>query len=276
MIWLTFLSAFLASAQVRQSLFQSPTNKDPVRASKDLADSSDEFIPSAAKSYPSKNQKKTAASKEPSNLPAYFQNQTTNFDQSESGIIIPNQKPGLRLSELGPGELIKARIYESAIAFTDSKAPVRAVILGDKLKGTLLIGEATLEKNSKRILLQFNKLRRPKEDTTYSLSAHALDQKGILGLEGEYTSRESTYFTGEFLAAGASGYADALVERNQNLLGATVETPSASNATKKALASALSKTAERFSEKLKTAPEYSVLEGPIDIQVIITDEIKTN
>ncbi|MFN9066830.1 MAG: hypothetical protein ACK5V3_06345, partial [Bdellovibrionales bacterium] len=65
------------------------------------------------------------------------------------------------------------------------------------------------------------------------------------------------------------------VERNQNNLGNYVDEPSLSNATKKAFASSLMRTADRFAEKLKSVPEYSILNGPIAIQVLIEDEGRT-
>ena len=111
---------------------------------------------------------------------------------------------------------------------------------------------------------------------TLHLAASALDEKGILGIEGKLISGEEKYFAAEFLAAAASGYADSTIQRDQNLQGNYVEKPGTDTYAKKALTSALSKTADRFGEKLKSVPEYAVLEGPFDIQVLITEEPKLN
>lgn len=132
--------------------------------------------------------------------------------------------------------------------------------------------EASLERNSKRILIEFKKFRDPQARDTYSISASAMDYKGVLGLKGSVVSNEETYFAAEFLAAGAAGYADSTIQRDQNVYGNSVENRSSDTFAKKALVVGLSKTAERFSEKLKQAPEYSVLEGPIQIQILIQEQ----
>ena len=57
-------------------------------------------------------------------------------------------------------------------------------------------------------------------------------------------------------------------------MGNYVEKPGSDTYGKKALTQTLSKTREWFGEKLKSLPEYSVLEGPFHIQVLILDEAK--
>jgi hypothetical protein len=209
------------------------------------------------------------------NLPGYYSDLSSRPISSKSESILPSSKVLLGLPGILIGDLLQAEIQESAIAFSDSKAPIRAIVTSSKLKGALLLGEASLEKNSKRILIRFNKIRKPRSEESYPLSASALDEAGILGLKGELITGESTYFAAEFLAAGAAGFADSTVERNQNNLGNYVDEPSLSNATKKAFASSLMRTADRFAEKLKSVPEYSILNGPIAIQVLIEDEGRT-
>ena len=189
-------------------------------------------------------------------------------------MILPATNKGSRLKGLRMGEVIIAIIPESLIAFPDSKAPVRARIPHGPLKGSILLGEASLEKNSKRILIDFKKFRAANSNDEYQMTASALDPGGILGIEGKYISQEPKFFAAEFLAAGAAGYADASIDRGQNAFGNNVEAPGRDTIGKKALTSALSKTAERFSEKIKSAPEYSILEGPIEIQILITDQPK--
>lgn len=194
------------------------------------------------------------------------------FNSEESPIILPTNKSPIRLKGVEIGEVIQAEIKESLFAFNESKAPVRAVINRGPLSESILIGEASLEKNSKRILIEFKKLRSRSE--TWSLQASALDGKGILGIEGEIISNEGKYFASELAAAGAAGLADATVKREQTSTGTYVEVPGVDTISKKAITSALSRTADRYSEKLKTVPEYAVLEGPIEIQILITDQPK--
>lgn len=129
-----------------------------------------------------------------------------------------------------------------------------------------------MEKNSKRILVQFNRFRPEREATAYSLSGNAYGLDGMLGLEGKHHSGEAKYFTAEFLAAFAAGYADSLVEREKTPFGHTVEDPSVANAGRKATANAMSRTADRFAEKVRTASEFVTLSGPVRIDILIQDQ----
>lgn len=205
------------------------------------------------------------------NLPSYLISRG-HFSSENSPIVLPTQKQSIKSNDLLSGEVITAEVKESLIAFNDAKAPVRAIIKSGKLKDSVLIGEATLEKNSKRILIDFKKLRTINGNQNYDVVGYALDEKGILGLEGNLVSDEGKFFAAEFLSAAAAGVADASIERNQNAYGNYVENPTGDTLAKKALVSALSTTTNHFSEKLKKAPEYSVLEGTFYIQVLITEQ----
>lgn len=205
------------------------------------------------------------------NLPTYFLNRGP-FSSENSPVVLPSQIQNLKSNDLLAGEVILAEVKESLIAFNDVKAPVRAIIKSGKLKGSILVGEATLEKNSKRILIDFKKLRITTNNQNYELTGYGLDSKGILGLEGNLFSGEDKYFAAEFLSSAAAGAVDASIERNQNSIGNYVEKPSTDTLAKKALVSALSGTTNHFSEKLKKVPEYSILEGSFQIQVLIAEQ----
>lgn len=187
-------------------------------------------------------------------------------------VILPSNKLGRIYPGLRSGRVLSAIITESLFAFPDGKTPVRARIINDNLQGGVLIGEATLEKNSKRILIEFKRFLPRNSDDEYQLQASALDPKGILGIEGEYKSQEAKFFTAEFLAAAAAGFTDASIERNQNVYGNYVDAPTADTVGKKALTGALSKTAERFAEKVRLSPSYSVLEGPVVIKILVVSQ----
>lgn len=257
---LIILVSKMAFAQMKSSLYKKPEAVPTVENSK--------------KSLTTTISKmKHAAKIEVGNLPNYYLKRNQ-YVSEVNPIILPSKAQMISNNQLLSGEVVRADIQESLIAFSESKAPIRAIITSGKLKGSILIGEATLEKNSKRILIQFNKLRTVSINNLWTVSAQALDYKGILGIEGDYVSGEEKYFGAEFLAAAAAGFTDATVERTPTPLGGTIEKPGTDTYSKKALASALSKTAERFSEKVKASPEYSVLQGPFEIQVLILDQPK--
>ncbi|MBC7429999.1 MAG: hypothetical protein H7336_15400 [Bacteriovorax sp.] len=257
--FITFLVLKSAFAENRTSLFK---KEEPVL----LPVKSKKLTASATITAPENVNSATQG-----NLPAEYR---SNFTVSieESPIVVPSGKTGVRFRELKVGDLANATIQESVFAFQDSKAPVRALITTGALRGAVFIGEASLEKNSKRILIEFKKFRDPLSKDTYALNASAMDYKGILGIKGTVISNEELFFAAEFLAAGSAGYADSMISREQNAYGNTVENKTSDTLAKKALVAGLSKTADRFSEKLKQAPEYAVLEGPIQIQILILDQ----
>ncbi len=175
------------------------------------------------------------------------------------------------MSSVKSGEVLFARVPHSVIAFGEAKAPVSARV---SIEGRdfVFLGEATLEKASKRILLNFTRLREVSSEATFDVSAQGLALDGTLGVEGAYVSGESTLFVAELAAATAAGFADASISRNTNVLGQVQDEASLDTKSKKALGSALSRTADRFAEKQKQSPEYSVLTGPVALKILIIEQ----
>lgn len=187
-------------------------------------------------------------------------------------IIQPTQPVARELGSLLPGEMQLARIKQSVLAFNEGKAPVAAHLNDVRGRDIVLIGEATLEKNSKRILVDFKVARIENSSEIFELKGHAMDGDGILGLEGDYHSGEPKYFAAELASAAAAGFADSSVNRPTNAFGNQQDERSLDTSTKKAVGSALTRTADRFAEKIRQAPEYSVLKGPMTIKVLILEQ----
>ncbi|MBS1972650.1 MAG: hypothetical protein JSU04_20245 [Bdellovibrionales bacterium] len=257
------LICFQAHAQVRSNLYTKPEVK---------------VVPNIEEA---KNKKKKISQSAQynsfagrGNLDAEILVASSSYRSEDSQIVLPSTAKGIHLKGLRIGDVVNAEIPESLFAFPDSKAPVRAKIKSGELRGSIFLGEASLEKNSKRILIEFKKFHPGFGFDDYQVSASVLDPKGILGLEGQYVNQESKFFAAEFFTSAAAGFADASIERGQNVFGNYVDAPTVDTASKKALSSAMSKTAEKFSEKIKASPEYSVLEGPVEIKILITEQPK--
>ena len=177
------------------------------------------------------------------------------------------------LKALRAGDILEAQVLHSIIAFPDEKAPVVATIDSGALKGTRLLGESQLERNSRRIFVKFTKL--VLNQKTYQLKADGVSQEGQPGLLGEYYSREAEYFAGDFIASFVAGYFDGLVPRQVNPFGQVQFDPSVDTALKRGVASGALSTAERFREKLKRVPEFSEMKGPLSIRVLILEQPKS-
>lgn len=187
-------------------------------------------------------------------------------------IVLPAQPVARYIESLLPGQLQSARIEQSVLAYNEGKAPVAARLTDDRGRDIVLIGEATLEKNSKRILIDFKLVRIERSSELFDFKASAMDQDGTLGLEGEYHSGENKFFAAELAAAAAAGFADASVNRPTNAFGNQQDERSLDTSSKKAIGSALTRTADRFAEKVRAAPEYSTLKGPTTIKVLVLEQ----
>lgn len=190
---------------------------------------------------------------------------SSRYRVEDSSEIIPKERIGLKFKGLRVGEVLTAEITEEVTVYPESKTPVRAVVTAGRLKDALLVGEATLEKNSKKVLINFKQFRLAKGEELYQLAGYSL-------IEGEYHSNEKKFFLAEFLSAAAAGVADASINRSQNVLGNYVEEPSLDTTGKRALGAALNKSAERLAEKQRSAPEFTVIEGMTEISILITDQ----
>ncbi|WP_168196421.1 hypothetical protein [Bdellovibrio sp. NC01] len=188
----------------------------------------------------------------------------SNYRVEDSSEITPKEKLIAKIKGVKPVDVLEAEIREEITAFPDSKIPARVVVTSGRLKGAVLIGEATLEKNSKKVSINFKELVSPRDHDPYPISGYAL-------VEGEHHTNEGKFFLAEFLAAGAAGFADASISRSQNMYGNYVDEPSLDTSGKKALGSALNKSAERYAEKSRNAPEYTVISPYSTLQVLLTD-----
>lgn len=212
---------------------------------------------------------RSSLAEESGNLPSYLRN-VSRSDDADSQVYIAgktvNPMVGVRA-----GDMFKAIIDQAITASSTVPTPIRAQIISGSLKGSFFVGEATLDKELKRVLLSFTKIRKS-DSSLYSVRASGLSLEGSVGLTGEYHSEMGKFFLGELASATAAGMLDSTINRNQNALGNYVQEPSLSNSAKTGAVTALSKTADHFAEQTKQAPEYTKVEGFQEIKVLITED----
>jgi len=206
------------------------------------------------------------------NLPGYYQGiDRSEIEASEKVIYVPKSADP-RLKGLRPGDVVWAVIEQEIVASPNVPTPVRALAVAGPFKGGFFFGEATLDKELKRVLFTFTKLRLKDRASVFSVKASGLSPRGSIGLEGEYVSQTGKFFIAELASAAAAGFVDSTVNRNQTTLGTYVQEPSLANSSKTAAATALSKTTEHMAEGARNAPEYTRIYGYQEIQVIIQDD----
>lgn len=205
-------------------------------------------------------QKKKAAPQAHGNL-AQAKSEAEISAGGQGGVITP--KGLIKHPSLKPGMHLVVEIEHTVISFAESKTPVIAKILNKGFDGMVLIGEASLEPNSKNITITFNRLSSQTENAVYQLlgSAHA---------EGEYHTNSDKLFVAEFLSAAAAGFVESSVQRDQGVLGNYIEKPSVENHVRRGVGEALGKSSERFAERVRSAREFSVL-SPTIVHALILE-----
>lgn len=179
----------------------------------------------------------------------------------QGGVITP--KGLIKHPSLKPGMHLVVEIEHTVISFAESKTPVIAKILSRGFEGLILIGEASLEPNSKNTVIVFNSLSSQSENQVFHL-------KGTAQAQGEYHTNSDKLFVAEFLSAAAAGFVESSVQRDQGVLGNYIEKPSVENHARRGVGEALGKSSERFKERVRSAREFSVLR-PTIIQALVLE-----
>jgi hypothetical protein len=189
----------------------------------------------------------------------------------QSGIVLPQNKSGGEvLDAIHTGDILKCRISQSFKAYENSQIPVRAIVTEGKLKGSILMGTALMDGKTKVVRVSFSELRL-KNDEMYTFSGGIFAKSGE-ELEGEFETHYWKYFWSEALLSATSGYAQSTVERSKNAYGQYETENTAENAAKIGIASGISTTVKELSERAKSAPEFTKIEGPIFVEVMVLKE----
>lgn len=207
----------------------------------------------------------------PGNLPTYYSGIDRSGMHSSDKVVFVPSNTGVKLSGVKSGDIFFAVIEQEIKASPNVPTPLVARVINGTLKGGLFVGEAILDKDLKRILINFNKVRTDRSQI-YSVKAQGLSIKGSVGLEGEYSSNSGKFFLAELGSVTAAGVVDSTINRQQTVNGGYVQEPSLSNSAKTGAVSALSRTADRMAESARQAPEYTFVEGYQKIQVIVQDD----
>lgn len=192
-------------------------------------------------------------------------------EEIRTPLKIPKNSNYLKNTAIIPGTKLKALINSDLTAYIDSKSPVEAIVTEGEHKGSVLLGNATMDIQTKRVSIQFSSFRLRGSRQSFATTAIVRDENGDLGLNAEHESFYWHYFMAETLLNTASGLANATVERSKNAYGQYETNPNVDSAVKQGVSVGLGKSAERIGERLRTAPEYVTAKGPFVVQVLIID-----
>lgn len=208
------------------------------------------------------------------NLSGNLENQllrSKSVDEIKMPTQIPKNTEFHKDVNLLSGTVFKTLIQSDIIAYVGSTSPIEALVLEGEYKGSILIGNATMDMQTKRVNISFSKIRKQHSKVSYSISGLVRDKTGDLGLDATHESFYWNYFLAEAALNTASGFANATTERTKNRDGNYEIAPSVDSSAKQGVAVGLAKAGERISERLKSAPEYVTAKGPFVVQVVILE-----
>lgn len=197
-------------------------------------------------------------------------------DQVRRPSVIPKNTDFDSLVSLKRGEVLRAVIATNLAVYPGSKSPVTARVIGGKHAGAFLVGQATLDKTTKRANILFTGIRPLKAQEVYAFHGELTSTDGIMGLEGVYETSYWTYLLAEAATNMVAGFAKASVPQSQTAFGTYSQEPGLKAQTANAVAEGLSTTADRLGEKAKNAPEITTVAGPIVVDVIVTKQGDSN
>jgi hypothetical protein len=171
---------------------------------------------------------------------------------------------------------LNARINDSIKAYEGSLSSVRAVVTDGQFKGAIFFGNATMDKVTKNVLVNFDTFIPPGSMSTYKTAAELKSQDGSSGIEGRIESDYWRYFWTQIALDTASAAADATTQRAGNSFGTFTVVPGPDSTIKQGIAGGLNKTAERLSERNQYVPEYVVVDGPIFVRISIKEQPERN
>ena len=186
-----------------------------------------------------------------------------------SAAVFVNQNKRAPELKVHSGEVLEAVVNQDLIGYENSNSPVKAIVRNGDLRGAILVGNLTLDMKTKNILATFTTLRL-KDNEEFRIEGVLQDANGGLGIPGEHKSEYWNYFVAETVSRGVGGYADAETQRYRSFYDGYQVTPSLENAGKQGVAAGSKAAAERFAERAKSAPEYSVKRGPLFVRIFIT------
>lgn len=209
------------------------------------------------------------------NLPTLLirKNHSRSVTKRKDPIQFPELSP-VNKSGMDVGDIFDCIILQDIKAYAGSISPIRAEVLNGEKKGTIFIGNATMDPKTKDIVVEFNLARDLSEKRKHKLKATLHSKTGEFGLKGTFHSKYWQYFFATVMARGAEGYVQASVQRDRNIFGNYQEIPSQENAGKTAIAEAASETANVISDEMKNRPEFVTKKGPIRTKIFITETPK--
>lgn len=210
----------------RNRLVDAEEQKKPIPSSDKPSSVAKKRVTKVSQGISSESIKVTRSSAEvaQSNLPDYYNGiDRSGFKSSDKAVYVP-QNSVVKLGSVKVGDMFQAVIEQRIKSSPSVATPIRAMVTSGGLKGGFFVGEATLDRELKRILFTFNKVR-SRDGKIYNLKAAGLSPEGSVGLEGEYHSQAGAFFIGELASATAAGVLDSTINRNQNVLGNYVQEP---------------------------------------------------
>ena len=206
------------------------------------------------------------------NLPHFYH--TTVAPRDIEGVVYVPVRKAKILSEARIGDSYRAVIAQRLKVSSQTPQPIRATVIEGSLKGSLVMGEAHLDSELKRIFLTFSKIRTAHDRKVYEFKGSGLALDGRVGIEGEYHGSSGKLLISEAITAFGAAALDSTIQRTQNQFGAYQNEPSLSNAMKSGAVGSTSRILEKANNASKNPPEFTEMDGFQEIMILVEQEAK--
>lgn len=190
------------------------------------------------------------------------------FEASSNPVVLSKRPTPRKSLHFYKGDVFQARISQDVVGYEGAVSPVRAILTSGPLKGSFFIGNASLDKKTKAVLVRFDHIRTISNEVL-PIEATVHSDSGKLGIDGEFNSNYWQLFWAGVLSSSVSGYSEAITQRNRNVFGQYEIQPNPENAGKQVAAAGADEAARKFSDRAESAPEYTVVRGPMNVQVFV-------
>jgi hypothetical protein len=182
-----------------------------------------------------------------------------------TGLIVKPQKGSIHNElDVFEGDTVEIEILENMIGYGDSVRSVRGQVISGPLRGYIVLGNVSMDKKTKELLVDFNKIRSRTGKKRHKFKAE-------MRLKGRHETNFWNYFWASVGANAIGGFAEGSKDREHTIVGSKAVV-SPENMVKNSVARAGSAGANIFAEELKNYPEFTVVIGPVIENAIISEE----
>ena len=187
--------------------------------------------------------------------------------------IVPLKAKAEYFDNVKLGDRLVVNFGQRLVAYPGSLIPVAATITAGALQGGQLLGSASMNEVTKRLIVEFSVITTT-DGQEYDIKANALAADGSYGIIGEIHSNKLDLFGLDLIFSAIKGYSLATKERGVTAFGHEYDKSNLGNAEKNALAEASSSSVDRIRNEFLKSKEFIISNPDQKALIIVTEKPK--